>query len=429
MSRMTQRKPISREMRLVAAFVVGMVTILMMPVSANASGLANARAAGMAGAYTSLAKGYYCPAFNPANLGLTAYQMRGIQLFGVGLSINNNSLTLDDYNHYTGARLSEYEKRDLLSKIPAEGLKVSADGEATALAFGMGSLAISLSATGAAEINLGRTAVELLLNGNAIADTVSLDGIYGEGYGLASLNVAYGRPLYKSGDRQLAVGATVRLLKGLGFEQVTEANGQAVTLAAGIDGAGNLVARSAAGGSGYGLDIGATLQISRNYTAGITLFNSLSAIRWNDNTKEHRFTFYFDSLTAADMSDESIVATTDTTMEINPFTTHLPSTIKAGLARTTGSLLWAVDWEQGFKLGAGSSPRPRVSAGGQYHLFRFLPLRVGLAVGGKQGMTYAGGVGVEFALFHLDLAVANYNAIAGSAGKGLNVAVNSGFQF
>jgi len=429
MSQLTPRKRISREIRLLIALVIGLGTLLTMSTIAEAAGLANARATGMAGAYTSLAKGYYCPSFNPANLGLTAYQVRGIQLFGVGASVKNNSLTLDDYNHYTGARLSEYEKQELLSKVPAEGLKVSADGEATALAFGMGSFAVSLSAMGAAEINLGRTAVELLLNGNAIADTVNLEGIYGEGYGLASLNLAYGCPLYKSGDRQLAVGATLRLLKGLGFEQVTEANGHAVTLTTGFEGSGSLVARSASGGSGFTLDLGTTLQISKDYTVGATLFNSLSAVRWNNETEEHYFTFSLDTLTAVNMSDDSIVVSTDTTMEVDPFTSHLPSTIKAGLARTTGSFLWAVDWEQGFKLAAGSSPNPRFSAGGQYHLFSFLPLRAGLGIGGKQGMTYAGGVGIDFSLFHLDLGVANYNAIAGSTGKGLNVAISSGFQF
>jgi len=58
---------------------------------------------------------------HPANLGLASYQMRGLQLFGAGFSIKNNSFSLDDYNTYTGARLNEQEKQELLSKIRPKG--------------------------------------------------------------------------------------------------------------------------------------------------------------------------------------------------------------------------------------------------------------------------------------------------------------------
>jgi len=79
---------------------------------------------------------------------------------------------------------------------------------------------------------------------------------------------------------------------------------------------------------------------------GVTIFNILSAVSWNRNTEEHHYTFAFDSLTAADMSEDSLIVTTDTTFPVGAFTTHLPSTVKAGLAKTTGRLLWAVDWNR-----------------------------------------------------------------------------------
>lgn len=403
--------------------------VLVTASAARASGLANARAIGMAGAYTSLAKGYYCPGFNPANLGLASYQMRGLQLFGAGFSIKNNSFSLDDYNTYTGARLNEQEKQELLSKIPSEGLLVSADGELAVLGFGAGQFAVTLSALGAAEVNLGRTAVELLLNGNSFADTIDLSGVYGQGYALGAINFSYGHRLYKDADRQLAAGGTIRYLKGFGYEEITEADGRVVTLESGFDGIGNLVARTASGGAGFAVDLGTTLQINRNYTVGVTIFNFLSAVSWNKNTEGHHFTFTFDSLTASGLSEDSLIVTTDTTFPVGAFTTHLPSTIKAGLAKTAGRLLWAIDWEQGFKTTAGSSSTPRLSAGGEYRLFHFLPLRAGFGMGGKQGATYACGLGLDLTLVHLDLALANFNAISGPSGKGLNFAVNTGMRF
>lgn len=395
-----------------------------MVIPAAATGLSNARAIGMAGAYTSLARGYDCPFFNPANLGITARQLTGVQLIGVGVSVSNNSFSLDDYNSYTGATLSQQDKDNLLDKIPVEGLKVSADAEASVLAFGMGNLAFSVSGIGAAEINISREVAELLMDGNTIADTIALDGTYGEGFGIGSFNVSYGHCLYKFGDRQLAVGGTYRYLRGFGYEEITHMNGEAVTLMTGFEGVGSVISRTATGGNGHALDLGATLQISKRYTVGATVFNFLSRMNWNRDTEEHRYSFDFDTLNVGNMSNGDIITSSDTTVEIDDFTTGLPSTIRLGLAKTSGSLLWAVDWEQGFKQAAGSSSKPRFSAGGEYRLLGFLPMRVGFGVGGKQGTTYAAGLGIDLTVVNLDVAVANYNAISGSSGKGLNFAIN-----
>lgn len=412
-----------------AALITIVIILSFMAVPGAASGLANARAMGMAGAYISLARGHDCSSFNPANLGLDGGQRNGLQLFGLGAAVSNNSFSLDDYNRYTGASLSEQDKNELLDKIPAEGLKVSADAEATACGLSLGNMAISLSAIGAAEINLGRTAMELLLKGNTMADTIDLDGMYGDGFGLASVNFSYGQRLYKNYDRQLAVGGTFHYLRGLGYEEVMELNGHAATLMSGYSGAGSLTSRTATGGSGYAVDFGAALKVSKSYTIGVTAYNLYSHIRWDQDTKEHRYSFAFDTLVLAMMDGDSLITSEDTTVAISPFTSKLPSLIRVGLAHTTGRLLWAVDWEQGFKRGAGTSANPRVSAGGEYRLSRFLPLRAGMAVGGKTGTTYAAGLGLDFALVYFDFGAANYNAVNGASGKGLTLGIQSGIRF
>jgi len=159
-----QKTNVHRAAQLAAAIIVIALLFLLTSPSA-AAGYSNARAIGMAGSYTSLAKGFHSPAFNPANLGLPAMRQNGIEIIGVGVAISNNSFSLDDYNTYTGATLSEDDKDELLSKVPAEGLMVTADAEATALSVGMGNFAFSITGIGAAEINLGRAPLELILRG------------------------------------------------------------------------------------------------------------------------------------------------------------------------------------------------------------------------------------------------------------------------
>lgn len=408
-----------------AICLLGILAIMMNP--AFGSGLSNARANGMAGAYSSLARGFDCPFFNPANLGIEGTKNNGFQLLGVGAAISNNSFSLDDYNNYTGATLSESDKTTLLGKIPAEGLKVSADIEASAMSFGFGNLAVSFSGYGAAEISISHAVAELLLNGNTLNDTLTLDGTYGEGYGIASANFSYGRRFYRNGDRQLAAGLTFKYVKGFGYEEITHLNGEAITLATGFEGFGSMVSRTAMGGKGYAIDLGSSLKLNNNYTVGVTVFNFLSNITWNKDTEEHRYSFEFDTLTVSNMSNDDIITSSDTTIAISSFSTKLPSIIRFGFAKTAGSLLWAVDWEQGFKKAAGSSSKPRVTAGAEYHVLSFFPLRAGFGVGGKRGVTYAGGFGFNASVVFMDFAVANYNAISGASGKGLNFAINMGF--
>ncbi|MEE9442898.1 MAG: DUF5723 family protein [candidate division Zixibacteria bacterium] len=409
-----------------AICLLGILAVTFNP--ALGSGLSNARAIGMAGAYSSLARGFDCPYFNPANLGIEGKKNNGFQLVGVGAAISNNSFSLDDYNKYTGATLSEGDKATLLSKIPAEGLKVSADVEASALSFGFGNIAISFSGYGAAEISISHAVAELLLNGNTLNDTLTLNGTYGEGFGVASANFSYGRRLYHKGDRQLAAGLTFKYVKGFGYEEITHLNGEAVTLATGFEGSGSIVSRTALGGSGYAVDLGGSLKLNNSYTVGVTVFNILNNISWNKDTEEHRYSFEFDTLTVTNMSKDDIITSSDTTVAIPNFSTKLPSKIRFGFAKTTGSLLWAVEWEQGFKKAAGSSSRPRITSGAEYHLLSFLPIRAGFGIGGKRGVTYAGGLGINASAVFLDFAIASYNAISGASGKGLNFALNMGFR-
>ncbi len=400
----------------------------MIPVAANSRGLSSARATAMGGAYIGLAKGVYAPLYNPANIGLSGYRQNGLELLGFGTRISNNSFTLDDYNKYTGAFLTDDDKSVILGKIPSEGLKMSADVEAGAMSLSMGHFALSFNGTAATEVNLGKDALELFLMGNGLDDTFSLNGMYSEAIAYASAGLSYGTPLYKSGTRQLAVGATYKYIRGFAYEKVTELRGGVVTMATGFQGEGVMVAQTAQGGRGYAVDLGAALRLSDSYTVGVAIENFLSNLTWNHKTEEHGYRFQFDSLTAENM-DDSIVVHDDYSTDIPSFKSTLPSVMRIGLANTSGKLLWALDWEQGFRLGAGVSSKPRLAAGAEYRLISFFPLRAGYSAGGGKGSVVSGGCGLDFSLFYLDLAASNHSGLNFSATKGLHVAVSTGFRF
>jgi len=202
--------------------------LLPSPTHSAAAVNPSAHSSAMGGAFTGLAKGIDAARYNPANLGLDGYRQNGLELASFGASITNNSFTLADYNNYTGATLSTADKQDIMNKIPTEGLSLNADVEASALSLAMGSFALTFSGVGSADVNLNRDIIDLILNGNAFADTIDLSGSYSDGLSYASAGLSYGRPIYSNGTRQLAVGATFRYFRGIGVEQLVEMEGLAI---------------------------------------------------------------------------------------------------------------------------------------------------------------------------------------------------------
>ncbi|HKK21389.1 MAG TPA: DUF5723 family protein [candidate division Zixibacteria bacterium] len=391
-------------------------------------GMSSARTVALGAAGTALATGIDAYRYNPANLGIASFRQSGIELVGVGANVTNNAFTLSDYNKYSGAFLTSDDKADILNKVPKEGLKFTAEADATAMAIAMGPTVLAVSGVGAANVNLNRDLLELALNGNTFADTINVTGSYSEAIGYGAASLSYGFPIYSAGSRQLAVGATAKYIYGLGIEEVTEMEGLAATYATGFQGEGHMVARTATGGSGYGVDLGATLKLNNDYVVGGRIKNFVSSITWNKQTEEHGYLFSFDTMTVDNMNGDYVVSD-DYTKSIPNFTTNLPSTLNLGLANISGRLLWAIDWEQGFRTAPGSSSKPRLSCGVEYGLLGVMPLRAGYSTGGNRNSAFSFGSGFHLPVFFIDYAVVTGSSLSGYSSKGVNFALTTGLHF
>jgi hypothetical protein len=413
---------------LAIALIVIAFVALIVPSGALGADHSVARSVAMGGAYIGLARGTDAAKFNPANLGLTDYHQTGIELVGVGANISNNAFNLSDYNRYTGAFLTDDDKQDILDKIPTEGLKLDVDVQASALSMAFGSYAVNVAGVGVADVNLSKDIFELVFNGNTFADTIDVTGSYSDVYAYASAGFSYGMPIYGSGTRQLSVGATFKYIRGIAIEQVVELQGMAATYATGFAGEGKMIAQTATGGRGYALDLGAALQLNSKYTVGARIENFLGSIQWDHETEEHGYIFNFDTMTVDNMGDDYVVSD-DYSKPIGSFTTRLPASLTIGLARTSGRLLWAVDWTQGLQDKPGQSTTPEISAGVEYSPLGFLPLRAGFTAGGKENTSFSFGSGFDLPLFYLDYAVVTGSSLSGYSSKGLNFAISMGLHF
>ena len=415
-------------MKKYSIYLVALLIPTVVAMQSFALGQSSARSVAMGGAHIGLASGIEAAKYNPANLGLSNHRYTGIELVGLGANISNNSFTLSDYNKYTGAFLTSDDKADILSKIPAEGLKLAVDVEADALSVSTGSLAFVATGVGVADVNLNRDLFELVLNGNTFADTIDVTGSYSNVVSYASAGLSYGKSVYTSGSRELAVGVTGRYLRGIGVERVIEFEGGFATHATGFAGEGRMVAQTAEGGTGYAFDLGAALKLNNSYTLGISVENFVSRLNWDRKPQERGYIFSFDTMTVDNMGDD-YVTSDDYRNDIAPFTTTLPSIMTLGLANTSGSLVWAVDWKQGFRTHDGASTKPRISAGVEYSGLKVLPLRVGYAAGGNRNTAFSFGSGLHFWAYYLDFAAVTGSTFSGYSAKGLNVAVSTGLHF
>lgn len=389
----------------------------------------SARSAAMGGAYTGLARGVDAAKYNPANLGLTDYQQLGIEFVSVGVNVANNAFTLSDYNKYTGSVLSTADKQDILDKIPGEGLKIDADVQATALSLAIGNMAFTISGFAAADVNLNKDIIELMLNGNTLADTIHVTGSYSDGISYGTAGISYGTALYSAGSRQLSVGLTAKYIRGLAVEKLVELQGLATTLETGFEGSGRAIIRTADGGNGYGLDLGAALKFNDTYTVGARVQNVLGHINWNKGTQEHGYIFEFDTATVDDIEEDDYIGSEDYSIDIASFRTTLPTVMNVGVAKASGRLLWAVDWIQGLGNSPGASTKPHLAVGAEYALLKMLPVRAGYATGGDKNAAFSFGTGLRLVGFYLDAAV--FTGTTGSvySTKGANFALSTGLQF
>lgn len=106
---------------------------------------------------------------------------------------------------------------------------------------------------------------------------------------------------------------------------------------------------------------------------------------------------------------------------------NLPTMLNFGSQLKLNKLSISLDFARGFNYEGTNSRRLAMSAGAEYDLFGFLPLRVGMRTGGYSSTSYSAGLGLEFRNFEFSFAA---SSVANSLNNGTNVgAAWSGLVF
>jgi hypothetical protein len=332
--------------RHLAALAALLLPVLAVNVAPDALAGGDARALGMGGAQTAVARGVEAAIWNPANL---AFSPGGsMALAGVSADLHNNSFSLDRYNEVSGAELSTADKEDLLADIPDGGFALDAAVGAGGFGLQVGRFAVTTGVTGAGRGNLDRDFFDLVLFGNTPGETVDLSDTWGEGYAVGRASLSYGQPVMSGSLGRLAVGVRASYLYGLYEMHVDESYGAVTTTMTDISGEAFVAATTAEGGAGYGVDLGMTWQAPGGWTVGAALDNAFSSLAWNGTVERTELRVTADGINAfADDLDDAVVDS-DTTYAVAGYETSLPMRLRLGGAGVSGGLglqlaFWQVD--------------------------------------------------------------------------------------
>lgn len=391
------------------------------------SSLGNARAYGMGGAYLMQAAGVEAVRWNPANLGLRDTPEASLLFAAFGIGVSNNAFNQTDYNLYNGAKLSAADKAAIMQRLPASGWNFNASTSLEVLGVSYRNFAFMFGVEAASEANLPRDVVDLFLNGNALNRSYDFAGAQGSGFALACVGVSYGHALrLPRKSVQFAVGGTVKYLHGLGFIEMTQAGGYALTAVSGISGEAQAQARLASGGNGLGIDLGASAIVRRQWRLGLTVHNAFATMTWQRNVRRYEYRAQADSLTlvAVEDNENAVFGNASQKKGGAGFSISLPPVLHLGASCDFNGVIASADFVQGLRRAYGVSSKPELRAGVEMNVVPALSTRAGVRVGGPHKLGASIGFGLHAGTFNFDLAAGALGGVVPLLGKGVGVALS-----
>lgn len=412
--------------------------LLLCLVPTGLFGQMTARGIGMGGAYTALARGYHAQAWNPANLGLPDNSKFSFTFISVGARVRNNSFTKGLWDKYVygdgdGVHWTQQDIDDILSHIPDSGFDMDVGASVKTLSFSVGRFALSFGADVMSFIRLDKTLFELPLKGNELGKTYNLQNVEGIGVGIGTASLSWGQPIQVNFADVLALGATAHLLYAAGYSNVDRAVASFKTADYGFDVDWDYeVSYAYLGKIGLGLDAGLAAQFGEKWTVSLGLANVLGSLSWPDSVYKEIGYGIGDSLSVFSLSeDDDEDALEDTSWSVERaglLSTRLPTILRFGIAYREGPILLTADYCQGFKDGAWACTKPQFAVGTEWSGLKWLPLRLGVVMGGRIGFGTSFGFGFRPGGFVLDVGMMNRGFISPSNSKGLILALEIGID-
>ncbi len=403
-----------------------LLTVLLIT---NVSAQMNARAVGLGGAYTAIARGVHSPLWNPANLGLSDTPKFSMTLIGAEIGAWNNSFSLGMYNKYNGEYLTDDDIEDILNSIPDKGFRLNTEAFVNALSFSAGRFALTIGVLSGGFVNTAKAFFEIPLSGTEINKTYEFSDTDASSLAAGLVGISWGQPIQVDFAEEFTVGGTLNLFFAGGYANADTTRFTIDSKPYGIDVDGSYSVTYAYNGSvGYGLNLGSAARLNKKWTVSLGLTNIISSLPFDKEVKTEKGKFSLDSLNVLTNFEEDARDTT-WTVDTPSFSARFPAVLHLGCAYREGDVIMAVDYYQAFTEGIYGSTNPQLSVGTEWQGVSWLPLRMGVVMGGYIGFGTSFGFGIRPGGFVLDIGYMSRGFLVSPGNtKGMIVSVDVGIN-
>jgi hypothetical protein len=412
---------------------------------------------GMAGNYTALGRGVSAMAWNPANLCSVRGNSFELNLFSVNLAAFNNTFSINDYNRYLTAegnngRWTDNDKQGLLNLIPDDGIQSFLNTSTNILGFAFNNFAFTIQSVTQGQVSLSenKEPFNMVLDGVEITNDYSFKNsgvVEGEMFGAIKMSAGYAYPIALRnlipGISKISVGLGINYFAGLAIARTVhsdvianryenETEDEMLYYKMNLETNYAYVDGNFPAGNGFSLDFGATTKYRSAWTFSWAFSNLFGSIRWNQNTEKYVLletdSVLIDNLLEGKDSETSV--SVDSTYNRSNFSTRLPVKMRMGAAyQLLDELVLTMDWHQGFDHHFGNTTTPKVGVGAEYFAMDWLPLRMGMSVGGNRGFLFGLGFGLHISAFQFDYSYAMNNGMWPTYSEGLFTAIGMKLRF
>ena len=447
--------------------------------------------AGMASTYTANLSGVYAVGKNPANIILPRdenFEIATVFPFpNVGVFAGTDFITIDELNYFfggvdnaSGERVGRYlnaEDKDRLRALFDRGGIVS--GTFTGSLFNIvinagrntGTFGFSINENVASYGDLPESVVNLVLDGNPIGYVYEFSGSKLNAVWMRDYTLSYARDFRDvfRGFRNFNIGISLRYIQGFALVKSdyikstieTGENGELITNgdflgyaafsddfnieydfdSTFVDNGNSFSPFPSPSGSGFGFDLGVSARMSDKLTIGVAL-TGIGGITWNQNVAEFKSdaVLTFDDLTNEDEVDSLFDEILGDGKYITEITSKLPAVLRIGVAFDVhnyfrkgdfpGTLVAAIDYNQGLNYTAIGTTKPRISIGAEWRPAEVIPIRTGFSFGGRFGFAWSFGTGVDLGLFEFNISAYNFRTLLmANSAEAVSFAIGSRWKF
>jgi len=419
--------------------------MLFNPAQAGTGGPQNTS---MAGAFMVSARGVDAALLNPANLGYSLDHTpdtpnTSITFLGLNAEAHNNAVSPGWLNNslFGDLNLDEGNNRsDFLSVFDEDGWDLAALLQLRMFGISWRNFALTITPELQQTMSLPTDLMQVVFDGIYFNEPISLSETSSHMQLVVPVSFSYGQPLQLPwiddyiGDYVDAtyVGGGVTTLFGIACANIDHSEGELLSRSDSIA-VNSRVLVSAVGlplddesdlalgvnGMGYAFDLGLAVDVNDRLHCGLTFNNLFGRIHWSDKHARSYDFGYRLNLSNADIEEisgyseaemdslQETWAVADSSFARDGFRTSWPSYMQLGAEyRLLDWVSFSGVYRQGFNPVLRSGIRPRLAVAGEMNYLPWLPLRLGLAVGGMEGFEWGTGFGLAFTHYQLDFGFA-----------------------